>query len=131
MRYLVDTDWLIDASANVSRVVRTLDHLSAEGLAVSIITVAEIYEGAFGLPDPDAALAAFHAFLAGYPVVPLDEDIMLAFARTRSRMRRQGELIPDFDLLIAATAIVHDLTLLTRNLRHFERIPELRIYRAG
>ena len=43
-------------------------------------------------------------------------------------LRRQGQLIPDLDLLIAATALAHDLTLVTRNRHHFERIPDLRLH---
>ncbi len=50
------------------------------------------------------------------------------FAVLRADLRRRGQLIPDLDLLIAATALSHDLALLTRNVRHFARIPGLRIY---
>ena len=46
----------------------------------------------------------------------------------RAFLRRQGQLIPDLDLLIAATALAHDLTLVTRNRRHFSRILSLRLY---
>ena len=56
---------------------------------------------------------------------------MDVFARTRVELRRAGRLIPDLDLLIAATAIHHDLTLLTRNVRHFGRIPELQLYQPS
>jgi predicted nucleic acid-binding protein len=50
---------------------------------------------------------------------------MLLFGRLRALLRLQGTLIPDLDLLIAATALQHDLVLLTRNRRHFDRIPGL------
>ena len=53
---------------------------------------------------------------------------MEIFARTRGELRRDGRLIPDLDLLIAATAIHHDLTLVTRNVRHIGRISALQIY---
>jgi predicted nucleic acid-binding protein len=53
---------------------------------------------------------------------------MLRFAEVRSFLRRRGQLIPDFDLLIAATALHHDLTLLTFNRRHFLRVPDLKLY---
>jgi predicted nucleic acid-binding protein len=53
---------------------------------------------------------------------------MERFASLRASLRRRGELIPDFDIVIAATALVYDLTLLTYNLRHFSRIPDLRIH---
>jgi tRNA(fMet)-specific endonuclease VapC len=53
---------------------------------------------------------------------------MEIFGRTRSGLRRAGQLIPDLDLLIGATALHHDLILLTRNRRHFTHIPGLRLY---
>jgi predicted nucleic acid-binding protein len=46
-------------------------------------------------------------------------------------LRRRGLLISDLDIVLAATALQLDLTVLTYNSRHFERIPDLRIYRAG
>jgi predicted nucleic acid-binding protein len=49
-------------------------------------------------------------------------------AEIRAYLRRQGQLIEDFDILIAATALHHDLTLLTFNVRHFQRVPDLQIY---
>lgn len=128
MRYLIDTDWLIDATTGRPGAQRTLSSLSVEGLAVSIITVAELYEGAFGTPNPVHILAGMREFLDDYPILPVTDSIAERFARERAALRSQGQLIPDLDLLIAATALSHDLTLLTRNVRHFTRIPGLRIY---
>jgi tRNA(fMet)-specific endonuclease VapC len=59
------------------------------------------------------------------------DQIVERFARQRAALRRQGQLIPDMDLLIAATALEENLTLVTRNIRHFERIPELRLYQPS
>jgi predicted nucleic acid-binding protein len=56
---------------------------------------------------------------------------MERFAYLRAELRRRGQLFPDLDLLIAATALQHDLTLLTRNVRHFNRIPDLRLYQPS
>ncbi len=131
MRYLVDTDWLIDAAIGRAAAVRTLERLSTDGLAVSIIAVAELYEGAFGTPDPEEALAEFREFLSDYALLPLTDPIIERFARLRAALRQQGQLIPDMDLLIAATALEEDLTLITRNVRHFERIPELKLYQPS
>ncbi len=131
MRHLVDSDWLIDASGGVPRAIQLIGRLSFEGLGVTIISVGEVYEGAFALPDPAVALAAYQDFLNDFAIILLTESIMIVFGRIRSRLRQQGQLIPDMDLLIAATAIHHDLTLVTRNLRHFERIPDLRLYHSG
>jgi predicted nucleic acid-binding protein len=53
---------------------------------------------------------------------------MKRFAVLCAELCRRGQLIPDPDLLIAATARQHDLTLLTRNVCHVDRIPALRLY---
>lgn len=131
MRYLVDADWLIDAAIGRPHAQRTLDRLSDEGLAVSIIAVAEIYEGAFGTPDPQATLAGLRDFLSDFAILPLTDPIVEHFARLRAALRQQGQLIPDMDLLIAATALVEDLMLVTRNMRHFERIAGLTLYQPS
>jgi tRNA(fMet)-specific endonuclease VapC len=128
MRYLVDTDWLIDALVGLPEAVATLECLASSGLGISIISVGEVYEGAYRTADPTARLARCRAFLSPFPVLPLTDPIMERFAKTLAALRQQGDLIPDLDLLIAATAMEHDLTLLTRNRRHCERIPGLRRY---
>lgn len=53
---------------------------------------------------------------------------MQRFARLRGDLRRKGQLIGDPDILIAATALHHDLMLVTRNLRDFQRVPGLTLY---
>jgi tRNA(fMet)-specific endonuclease VapC len=76
-------------------------------------------------------LASYRRFLARFAVMPLSDPIMETFARIRRDLRDRGQFIPDFDLAIAATALHHDLTLLTRNERHFGRIPGLKLHRPG
>jgi tRNA(fMet)-specific endonuclease VapC len=66
-------------------------------------------------------------FLAGVNVIGVSEQISKRFGHLRGTLRQLGQRIPDFDLLIAATAIEHNLTLLSNNRRHFERISGLRI----
>ena len=102
MSYLVDADWLINAAIGRPRAQRALDRLSNEGLAVSIIAVAEICEGAFGTPDPQATLAVLRDFLSDFATLPLTDPIVENLARLRAALRRQGRLIPDLDLLIAS-----------------------------
>ena len=129
MAYLLDADWAIRALARDFHIISTLDRLAPEGIALTWITLGEIYEGAFGHPDPQAQLDRFRRFLSGFPVLDLDASIMERFAQLRAMLRRRGQLVPDFDLLLAATAICYDLVVLTSNVRHLERIPGIRIYR--
>ena len=66
-------------------------------------------------------------FLSTFPTYPITIAIAETFATTRAALRQQGLLIPNMDLLIAATALEYDLTLVIRNHRHFARIPGLQI----
>ena len=128
MSYLIDTDFVADWLNNRPEAVSLLPTLEPEGLAISLITYGEVYDGIYYGRDPRAAEQAFLRFLRGVTVLPLTRTIMKRFARIRGQLRRQGLTIQDPDLLIAATALTHDMTLLTRNLRHFQRVPGLTIY---
>jgi predicted nucleic acid-binding protein len=128
VKYLIDTDWLIDTIGGVAAASQTLDEIGQDGPAISIISIGEYLDGAFGSPEPDLEIQKFQHFLSRMAVLGIDESTMETFAKVRNYLRRRGRLIPDFDLLIASTALQYDLTLLTRNTRHFSRIPNLRLY---
>ncbi len=128
MRYLLDTDWVIDHLHSVARVVQRLEELAPEGLALSVISLAELYEGIFNSTDPAGNEQALQDFLSGVvEVVPVDEETCRIFGRERGRLRSEGRMIADFDLLIGATALRHNLTLLSNNRRHFEQLQGLEI----
>ena len=59
--------------------------------------------------------------------IPFDADCAEEFGRVRADLRRQGISVDDMDLLIGATALVYDLTVVTHNTRHFRQIPGLRL----
>ena len=127
MQYLVDTDWTIDYLNGVSRIVEDLNGFLPAGVGISIISVAELYDGVFGANDLENAERELDAFLDYVEIVPLDDAICRIFAEERRRLRIGGTTISDFDLLIGATALRHNLTLLTNNRRHFERVEGLNI----
>ena len=131
MAYLLDADWVIQALAGHRQTINAINRLAAEGVAISWITVGEVYEGAFKSADPQAHLRTFREFLRPFPPLDLDDSTMEHFAEVRSYLRRRGELIPDFDLLLSAVALRHDLTVLTYNVRHLGRIPGLKIRQAN
>ena len=128
LKYLIDSDWVIDAQHNREAVVHHLLKLAQEGLGISIISLAELYDGIMGEdPDPNESNEALRMFLDAFQVLPVDEEICWIFAKERRRLRAAGTLIPDMDLLIGATAIRHNLAILTNNRRHFERLEGLSI----
>ena len=64
--------------------------------------------------------------LDGY-VPAFDEAAAHRYGEVRAELEARGEPIGDSDTRIAAIALVHDLTLVTGNVRHFERVPGLRL----
>src|SRR5688572_3003160 len=110
MAFLLDTDWAIDALARQGHVRPTMSHLAPRGISVSRVTVAELYEGAYKSVDPEARLTELRHFLDIFRLLELTDPICQRFGEIRFDLRRRGNLIPSFDLLIAATALHHDLT---------------------
>ena len=100
MRYLVDTDWVIHYLNGDHSIRERLDEVRHEGVAVSIVTLAEVYEGVSQSPDAVAEELAFLRFLGGFEVLGLGDDICKLFGFERARLRSAGTLIGDFDLLI-------------------------------
>jgi tRNA(fMet)-specific endonuclease VapC len=127
LQYLIDTDWVIHYLHVHPAIVARLDELQPQGLAVSIISLAELYEGVYYSRDPEGDEQDLNNFLRGVTVLGLDETVVKIFGRERGRLRAAGTLIGDFDLLIAATALQHNLTLLTNNRSHFERVAGVRM----
>lgn len=127
MKYLIDTDWIIDHLNGVESVTKKLEKFTISGICTSIISVAELYEGVYGAKDYDQSLETLKAFLEGITVLSIDQEVCKIFGRERNKLRKQGNIIGDFDLLIASICLRHNLILVTNNKNHFERIDSLKI----
>jgi tRNA(fMet)-specific endonuclease VapC len=127
IRYLMDTDWVIHYLNGRDDIVRRLDELQPEGVGLSVISLAELYEGIFYSTDPQGNEQDLNDFLRGVQVIGIDEDACKVFGRERGRLRKAGQLIGDFDLLIASTGLHYGVTVLTNNRQHFERVEGLQI----
>ena len=128
MLYLIDTDWVIHWLHGVQRVIDQVEQLRPAGIAISVISIAELYDGVFGGTDPARKEQELLDFLArGITSLEVDAATATLFARERSRLRRAGTPISDLDLLIGATALRYNLTLLSNNRRHFQRINGLNL----
>jgi predicted nucleic acid-binding protein len=126
--YLLDSDRIIDALHSRHDAVDLVANLAADGIAISVITLGELYEGTYRGPNAQARLSQLRQFAHQFPILPVTEPVIEIFAEHRAQLRAQGTMIADLDLLIASTALHHDLILVTRNLRHFRRVSGLRIY---
>jgi tRNA(fMet)-specific endonuclease VapC len=127
VRYLIDTDWVIHYINGRDDIVRRLDELQPAGLGLSVISLAELYEGIHYATDPQGNEEDLNDFLRGVQVIGIDEDACKFFGRERGRLRKAGQLIGDFDLFIDATGLHYGLTVRTNNRQHFERVEGLQI----
>jgi tRNA(fMet)-specific endonuclease VapC len=125
MTFLLDTDTCVFWLRGRSTVHARMAAVGADALGISVITLAELRYGAECSAQPAANHRAIDDFVSGITVLGVDTGIARLFGETKAQLRRQGNLIEDFDLLLAATALSSGLTLVTNNTTHFDRVPGL------
>jgi tRNA(fMet)-specific endonuclease VapC len=126
MKFLLDTDtcvfWL---RGNVT--VREHLAVNLELVGVSVISLAELRYGANCSTKPQANHQAIDDFISGIPILGIGQETAQAFADIKAQLRKDGKLIEDWDLMIAATAQTYGLTLVTNNTDHFGRVSALQL----
>lgn len=96
----------------------------------SAVTVGELFKGAFRSTAKERHLKNIeNRVLPAVTTPPYDLSAARVFGKIRADLEQQGNILPDADLQIAAIALYHDLELVTGNIRHFERIPDLQLNR--
>jgi predicted nucleic acid-binding protein len=126
-KYLLDSDVLIDVLNGRKQILRFLSRLREDDLAMSLLAYGEVLIGELKRAGLQEAKSLLSESFGGIPIIPLDEQTIDQFALLGSQLRQRGNAIAEADLLIAATAIQHGRILVTRNLRHFNRVPGLEI----
>src|SRR4030066_91664 len=124
---LLDTDTLseIMRGRDSNIVQRAREYLRAHGrFRISIISRYEILRG-LKVKQAVRQIALFEERCRESVVYPLTDDIILKASDIYAYLYNRGLLISDADILIASTALVNNLTLITGNLEHFNRIPNL------
>lgn len=130
MAYLIDTDYVIDHVTGAPRMVHVLQDLRAEGTAISIITYMEVVSGLELRPVSRDDRGRFEALLEEAPVLPLTIAVAERYGRVTADLHRRGRRVRSrvLDLIIAATALEHDLTLVTRNVDDYRDVPGLKLH---
>ena len=128
MKYLLDTNTCIRYIKGASRSVFERLNAQAEGgVAVCAVVKAELFYGTMHSQNPSQNLANQQRFLALFASLPFDDSAATHYGRIRAELARAGTPIGGNDLMIAAIAIAHNLTLVSHNLREFGRVHGLKL----
>lgn len=126
MKFVLDTDV---CSAHMRRPGglshRFLQHFGQ--LAVSSVTLAELYAGAYRHSSSQRLLGLISSLLQEVQVLDFNSDCAQRFGQVRGRLLQSGISVPTTDLMIATAALEYDLTLVTHNTADFAQIPDLRL----
>ncbi len=125
MTYLIDTDIIIYSLKNHTQVVENFRRFANAQKSISVITYGELAYGARKSQHTEKNLAKVFRIGELFPVLPVSRTIIDTFASLKASLEKTGRGIDDMDLLIAATAITHNLVLVTNNSRHFARVSGL------
>ncbi|MEM2936059.1 MAG: type II toxin-antitoxin system VapC family toxin [Candidatus Bathyarchaeia archaeon] len=131
---LFDTTYLIDLINGDEGAVKKAGEVDVEDTfkAISIVTAHEYLRGVYHLHMHEkklleSKLGRAEAELSRFEVIPYTYDIAKVAAKIDAILISEGISISLTDIIIAATALHYKLTLVTRNIDHFKRIPELNI----
>ena len=125
--YLLDTNTLIYFFKQQGQVAAHLKNIAASQIAIPSVVLFELEYGVLRSTRPELQRKGMEAALKVYRVLNLDDKAAKSAAQIKHSLEAAGTPIGHFDLLIAGTALAHDMTLVTRNTREFTRIPSLRV----
>lgn len=128
MTYLLDTNACIDyLTARQPRLSEHLRGVAIDQVALCSVVKAELVFGARKSARVDENLKRLEEFFAPFQSFAFDDDVAVAYGAIRASLEQAGTPIGANDLMIAATAIRHRLTVVTRNTGEFSRVPGLLI----
>ncbi len=125
MSYLLDSNICIHLFRGRQDVYEKINKVNIEKCSISEITYLELLYGAECSSNPVKNKKIIADFISTVRVIPIS-DTLERFAVEKSKLKKKGLLISDFDLLIGVTALIYKFILVTENTREFERIPKLK-----
>ncbi len=130
MGVLIDTNVLIEYERGRLNLEPHLSRHGHEEFFLSVVTASELLHGVHRAADPRTRMRRsvfVEALLARFPLLPIDLATARVHAQVWAELAGAGRMIGPNDLWIAATALSHDLTMVTANVREFDRVPGLRV----
>jgi len=127
VKYLLDTDILIYWINGNKAIAHKAAQAGRDNVSCSTVSQAELYFGAYNSSQVAKNLTTIARLGQTIAIRPFDEAAAQHFGNIKADLKQKGQIILDADLMIASIAIAYNLTLVTNNTKHFERIPKLRL----
>ena len=125
MIYLLDTNICIYYLNGKYGLRDRINKAGFENFSISEITLAELYYGAENSEEIEKNITVVNNFTGKISILPIFGAIRI-YAKEKARLKKKGTMISDFDLLIGSTAIANNFTLVTRNVKEFCRMDNLK-----
>jgi len=125
--FLLDTDTIIYNLKGNEAIKKNLQYHFDAPLKISVITLMELYYGAYKSEKFSSNLAKVRTIENTFEIIPAGKESAENFGLLKASLEKSGTRLDDFDLTIASCALAYNLTLVTNNLKHFSRIEGLKI----
>lgn len=125
--FLLDTDTIIYHLKGNEAVKKNLQHHINAPLRISVVTLMDLYYGAYKSEKFASNLAKIRIIENTFEIIPTGRESAENFGMLKASLEKYGTRLDDFDLVIASCALAHNLTIVTNNLKHFSRIEGLKI----
>lgn len=125
-KYLLDTNICIYFLKGLFELHKKIERIGIENCFISEITIAELKFGAENSNSQVKNRETIDKFQNHFTIVPIFTALDV-YAKEKTRLRKKGKILDDFDLLIGATAISNNFILVTKNTSDFERLENIKI----
>ena len=125
-KFLIDTNTCIFYIKGKFELKKKFEKVDPQNCFISEITLAELKFGVENSDRKDKNQIVLNDFLTGIKIIPIFHSLDI-YAKEKSRLRKAGTPVDEFDLLIGATAVVHNLIMVTNNTSHFKLIKGIKL----
>lgn len=129
MKYILDTNILIEIiHGNINVINKTLE-VGIDNCYMSIISVHELYYGAYNMVGTkyfEQEINRINKLKSRFPIIQLSTEAD-NYANIKKQLKSKGKIVDEFDILIGSQALDNNLIVVTDNIKHFERMPHIKL----
>lgn len=127
MNYLIDADIISYSLKGKQTVITSFEERLNDPKSISVITYGELVYGARKSQREEKNMARVRRIAEIFPIIGVSPAIIETFGHLKAKLETTESIVADMDLIIASTALIHNLILVTNNEKHFQHVPELQI----